>query len=51
MIWTALNPLTMESPSVLTLVVPVFKLHVGLQEKIRFKNEGFGFGGTDAERS
>ena len=50
MIWTALNPLMMESPSVLTLVALVFRLHVGLQEKIRFRNKGFGFGGTDAER-
>ena len=40
-----------ESPLVLTLVVPVFRLHVGLQEKIRFRNKGFGSGGTDAERS
>ena len=50
MIWTALNPLMMESPLVLTLVAPVFRLHVGLQEKIRFEIKGFGFGGIDAER-
>ena len=41
----------MKSPLVLSVVALVFRLHVGLQEKIRFENKEFGFGGTDAERS